>query len=117
MTLTDNKPIIIGNHLITGICIDSFEDLESVVRTHGSITLRNFGNNIYGASMVMNWNYSIVSKRIINKEMFVTININNIIRQERPKRSYNRKKSKTVISPKILLMNNPLHDNHINQHL
>ena len=117
MTLTDNKPIIIGNHLITGIVIDSFEDLESVIRTHGSIALRGFGNNIYGASMVMNWNYSIVSKRIRNKEMFVTVNINNIVCQERPKRNYNRKKSKEVISPKLLLMSNPLHDNHINQHL
>jgi len=108
MTLTDNKPIIIGNHLITGICIDSFEDLESVVRNHGSIVLRNFGNNIYGASMVMNWNYSIVSKRIREKSMFVTVNINNIVKQERPKKKRNLKTSTNNIFPKMLLSNNPI---------
>ena len=111
MTLTDNKPIIIGNHLITGICIDSFEDLESIVRTHGSIALRNFGNNIYGASMVMNWNYCIVSKRIREKSMFVTVNINNIIKQERNPRTY-KHKSKNITTPKILLASNPLYSEH-----
>ena len=112
MTLTDNKPIIIGNHLITGICIDSFEDLESIVRTHSSIALRDFGNNIYGASIVMNWNYSIVSKRIREKSMFVTVNINNIVKQERPKRT-NKIKKDLPKEIKCLLETNPLHKSHL----
>lgn len=110
MTLTDNKPIIIGNHLITGICIDSFEDLESIVRTHGSIALRGFGNNIYGASVVMNWNYCIVSKRIREKSMFITVNINNIVKQERIK---TKRKSKEFVSPKRLLSQNKIHTEHL----
>lgn len=110
MTLTDNKPIIIGNHLITGICIDSFEDLQSIIRTHGSICIRGFGNNIYGASVVMNWNYGQVSRYIRNKDMFVTVNINNIVKQERIK---HKRKSKEFVSPKRLLSQNKIHTEHL----
>lgn len=107
MTLTDNPPIIIGNHLITGICIDTYDDLQSIIRTHGSICIRGFGNNIYGASVVINWNYGQVSRYIRNKDMFVTVNINNIVKQDRPKRKYKTKT--TVKSILYLLENNPLH--------
>lgn len=116
MRLTNTPPKIVGNHLITGICIETFEDLESIIRTHGSVSLNHMHNCIYGASVVMNWNYSIVSRYIREERMLVTLNIKNLTKQERPKRNYNRKfNSKTECSNKILLQSNPLYDTHIEQ--
>lgn len=113
MKLTLNPPKIIGNHLITGICITCIEDLDNIIKTHGSIALKSHGYNIYGASIVKNWNFGIVTKYIQEEYMFVTINIKNIVKQDSIKRKYYKKV--IIKEPLCLVRFNPLYDEHIKQ--
>jgi len=116
MIITEPSPKIIGNHLITNIAITSYDDLIQLSKTHSSIAIYRFECELYVAAIVLNWNYNIVSSYIARKLMFITYNLNNLVKQDRPiKKRKTKQKPKQYI--KCLLKKNPIHQEHFDSYM